>query len=170
MTERAQIVDPEPAMAAEFFGLLTCGLFKVSHCGGNLGLGQCDRLAGDPCFQSGTILGRRGPAQAIFTTLDNNELKRTSGLSGIGNEVRAMRDSTKSKLAAISTATLTTVLFKRGLRNTFIANVHRIQSGDVPNMVGPAYTLRYIPAREDLDHIGVFEDRSHPQRKGVEEC
>jgi regulator of RNase E activity RraA len=81
-----------------------------------------------------------------------------------------MRDSTKSKLAAISTATLTTVLFKRGLRNTFIANVHRIQSGDVPNMVGPAYTLRYIPAREDLDHIGVFEDRSHPQRKGVEEC
>ena len=37
-------------------------------------------------------------------------------------------------------------------------------------MVGPAYTLRYIPAREDLDHLGVFEDRSHPQRKGVEEC
>ena len=36
-------------------------------------------------------------------------------------------------------------------------------------MVGPAYTLRYIPAREDLDHLGVFEDRSHPQRKGVED-
>jgi regulator of RNase E activity RraA len=30
--------------------------------------------------------------------------------------------------------------------------------------------MRYIPAREDLDHLGVFEDRSHPQRKGVEEC
>jgi regulator of RNase E activity RraA len=30
--------------------------------------------------------------------------------------------------------------------------------------------LRYIPAREDIDHIGVFEDRAHPQRKGVEEC
>ncbi len=37
-------------------------------------------------------------------------------------------------------------------------------------MVGPAYTMRYIPAREDLDHLGVFEDRSHPQRKGIEEC
>jgi regulator of RNase E activity RraA len=37
-------------------------------------------------------------------------------------------------------------------------------------MAGPAYTLRYIPAREDIDHLGVFEDRSHPQRKGVEEC
>ena len=36
-------------------------------------------------------------------------------------------------------------------------------------MVGPAYTMRYIPTLEDLDHLGVFEDRSHPQRKGVEE-
>jgi regulator of RNase E activity RraA len=37
-------------------------------------------------------------------------------------------------------------------------------------MVGPAYTLRYIPAREDLNPIGVFQDRGHPQRKAVEEC
>lgn len=83
-----------------------------------------------------------------------------------------MQKATKAKLAAISTATLTTVLFKHGLRNTFIAGIHRINPSapKAPNMVGPAYTLRYIPAREDLDHLGVFEDRSHPQRKGVEEC
>jgi regulator of RNase E activity RraA len=87
-----------------------------------------------------------------------------------------MQDATKAKLAAISTATLTTVLFKRGLRNTFIGGVHRINPvapktpNKTPNMVGPAYTLRYIPAREDLDHLGVFEDRGHPQRRGVEEC
>ncbi len=37
-------------------------------------------------------------------------------------------------------------------------------------MVGPAFTLRYIPAREDLDVLASFEDRSHAQRKGVEEC
>ena len=37
-------------------------------------------------------------------------------------------------------------------------------------MVGPAYTLRYIPAREDIDHLGVFADRGHPQRRAVEEC
>jgi regulator of RNase E activity RraA len=37
-------------------------------------------------------------------------------------------------------------------------------------MVGEAYTLRYIPAREDLNPITVFQDRSHPQRKAVEEC
>ena len=84
-----------------------------------------------------------------------------------------MHAETKAKLAAISTATLTTVLLKHGLRNTFIGGVHRInpvRDANQPNMVGPAYTLRYIPAREDLDHLGVFEDRSHPQRKGVEEC
>jgi regulator of RNase E activity RraA len=80
-----------------------------------------------------------------------------------------MRESTREKLAAVSTATLTTVLFKRGFRNTFIQGIHLINP-DAPHMVGPAYTLRYIPAREDLDHLGVFEDRSHPQRKGVEEC
>lgn len=80
-----------------------------------------------------------------------------------------MLDSSRDKLKAISTATLTTALFKRGFRNTFIAGIHRINPG-APRMVGPAYTMRYIPAREDLDHLGVFEDRSHPQRKGVEEC
>jgi regulator of RNase E activity RraA len=37
-------------------------------------------------------------------------------------------------------------------------------------MVGEAYTLRYIPAREDLNPITVFQDRTHPQRKAVEEC
>lgn len=80
-----------------------------------------------------------------------------------------LADDKREKLATVSTATLTTVLFKRGFRNTFIQGIHRLNPG-APAMVGPAYTMRYIPAREDLDHIGVFEDRSHPQRKGVEEC
>lgn len=78
-------------------------------------------------------------------------------------------DQAKAKLAAVSTATLTTVLFKRGFRNVFIQGVH-LMNPKAPRMVGPAYTMRYIPAREDLDHLGVFADRSHPQRKGVEEC
>jgi regulator of RNase E activity RraA len=81
----------------------------------------------------------------------------------------ALADGARAKLAAVSTATLTTVLFKRGFRNTFIQGIHRINPA-APPMVGPAYTMRYIPAREDLDHLGVFEDRSHPQRKGIEEC
>ncbi|MEJ1977539.1 MAG: ribonuclease activity regulator RraA [Acetobacteraceae bacterium] len=80
----------------------------------------------------------------------------------------ALTDANRAALRSVSTATLTTALFKRGLRNVFIQGVHPLSS-TAPHMVGEAYTLRYIPAREDLDHLGVFEDRSHPQRKGVEE-
>ncbi len=37
-------------------------------------------------------------------------------------------------------------------------------------MVGPAFTLRYMPAREDLNTLNVFQDRQHPQRQAVEQC
>ena len=80
-----------------------------------------------------------------------------------------MRDESRKKLAGVSTATVTTVLFKRGLRNTFIGGVKLINPA-APQLVGPVYTLRYIPSREDLDHAGVFEDRMHPQRRAIEEC
>ncbi len=80
-----------------------------------------------------------------------------------------LSQETRERLATVSTATLCTALFKRGLRNQFIQDVHPLNPRQ-PNMVGTAYTLRYIPAREDLNPISVFEDRSHPQRKAVEEC
>ena len=80
-----------------------------------------------------------------------------------------MNPDTRRQLMQVSTATLCTALFKRGLRHQFIQNVHPLNAG-LPNMVGPAYTLRYIPAREDLNPITVFNDRGHPQRKAVEEC
>jgi len=79
-----------------------------------------------------------------------------------------LSEKSKARLSTVSTATLTTVLFKRGLRNTFIQNVHLINP-DAPRMVGEAYTLRCIPAREDIDHLGAYEDWEHPQRKAVEE-
>lgn len=81
----------------------------------------------------------------------------------------AYNDNVRAKLTAVSTATLTTVLLKHGLRNTFIGDLKLLNSA-APRMVGPAYTLRYIPAREDIDHIGVFEERDHPQRRAIEEC
>lgn len=80
-----------------------------------------------------------------------------------------MNPATRAKLAGISTATLCTALFKRGLRNQFIQDVRPLNA-TLPNMVGPAFTLRYIPAREDLNTIKVFEDRAHPQRAAVETC
>jgi regulator of RNase E activity RraA len=66
-----------------------------------------------------------------------------------------------------STATLTTALFKRGLRNVFLQGVHPL--GRYPaNLVGPAFTLRNIPAREDLDRLEGFANPEHPQRKAIE--
>ena len=76
---------------------------------------------------------------------------------------------TRARLKTVSTATLTTALFKRGLRNQFVQDVRPLNP-DAGPMVGEAYTLRYIPAREDLNPITVFRDRAHPQRKAVEEC
>ncbi|HEV7873953.1 MAG TPA: ribonuclease activity regulator RraA, partial [Enterovirga sp.] len=58
---------------------------------------------------------------------------------------------------------------KRGFRNQFIQDVHPLNPKGAP-MVGEAFTLRYIPAREDLNPLSVFQDRAHPQRKAVEEC
>lgn len=71
-------------------------------------------------------------------------------------------------LLHVGTATLCTLLFKRGLRNIFIQRVSRLNTQKV-RMVGPAYTLRYIPAREDLDQLEVFKDPAHPQRAAVEQ-
>ena len=81
----------------------------------------------------------------------------------------ALKPDTKTKFMGVSTATLCTALFKRGLRNQFIQNVHPLNT-KLPNMVGEAFTLRYIPAREDLNPITVFLDRNHPQRVAVEQC
>ncbi|MGB5556137.1 MAG: ribonuclease activity regulator RraA [Flavobacteriaceae bacterium] len=77
--------------------------------------------------------------------------------------------ATREKFKTISTATVATCLFKKGLKNQFIQGVKPLQKGR-PNMIGEAFTLRYIPAREDLNPITVFQDKTHPQRVAVEHC
>jgi regulator of RNase E activity RraA len=57
-------------------------------------------------------------------------------------------DKTAETLKGISTATLTTVLLKRGLRNVWMRNAQPIGEGG--RVVGRAFTLRFLPAREDL--------------------
>ncbi|MGI9221328.1 MAG: ribonuclease activity regulator RraA [Woeseiaceae bacterium] len=79
-----------------------------------------------------------------------------------------MTPESKSILENTSTASIATMLFKRGLRNQFIQDVGRLDSA-ATRMVGPAYTLRYIPAREDLNPVEVFRDPDHPQRRAIEE-
>jgi regulator of RNase E activity RraA len=73
-------------------------------------------------------------------------------------------------LRQVSTATLTTQLFKHGLRNVFMQGVAPLVTPlpGTPNLVGPAFTLRNIPAREDLDRLESYQNPEHPQRKAVE--
>lgn len=74
-----------------------------------------------------------------------------------------------AQLSQVSTATLTSVLLKLGLRNTFMTDVHPLEPG--MRLVGQAYTLRYIPMREDLDADaldGRFDNLTNPQRIAVE--
>jgi regulator of RNase E activity RraA len=52
-------------------------------------------------------------------------------------------------LTAVTTATLTTILLKKGLRNVWMRGTMPIRRGQ-PRLVGRAFTLRFIPAREDL--------------------
>jgi regulator of RNase E activity RraA len=75
--------------------------------------------------------------------------------------------ATREKLKTVSTATLCTALFKRGFRSQMIQGAMPLDAAK-PTMVGEAFTLRYIPAREDLNPITVFQDRNHPQRKSVD--
>jgi regulator of RNase E activity RraA len=52
-------------------------------------------------------------------------------------------------LRAITTATITTILLKKGLRNVWMRGTRPLRA-DQPRLVGRAFTLRFVPAREDL--------------------
>src|SRR3981189_1339629 len=79
-----------------------------------------------------------------------------------------LSDTIRNKLKAISTATVATALFKRDFQTQCIQDVHPL-GADQPGLVGEAFTLRYMPAREDFNKLDVFRDRSHPQRRGIED-
>ena len=77
-------------------------------------------------------------------------------------------------LKQVSVATLATALFKRGLRNQVIQGVrpvrshHNLPAKQQPtNMVGPAFTLRYMPAREDRNSLAEFQNPEHLQRQAI---
>jgi regulator of RNase E activity RraA len=77
-------------------------------------------------------------------------------------------DITRERLRHVSTATLCTQLFKRGFRNVYLQGIARLTNPSGGNLVGPAFTMRSIPAREDLDQVSAFDNPDHPQRKAIE--
>jgi regulator of RNase E activity RraA len=80
----------------------------------------------------------------------------------------ALKPETLERLRGVSTATLCTQMFKRGLRNVYLQGVHRLTRPSGGNLVGEAFTVRNIPAREDIDQLSAFENPEHPQRKAIE--
>ena len=83
--------------------------------------------------------------------------------------MNGLSSATREKLRKVSTPTIASCLYKKGLRNQFIQNVKPLKLGK-PTMVGEAFTLRYIPAREDRNPITIFRNQDHPQRVAVETC
>ncbi len=80
-----------------------------------------------------------------------------------------MNPATRDKLMGVSVATLCSALYKRGLRSQTIQDVRPVAAKG-RNMVGPAFTLRYMPAREDRNPMSVFRNADHPQRVAIETC
>ena len=64
-------------------------------------------------------------------------------------EVQTLDAATVRVLEKVATATLTTVLLKKGLRNVWLRGTRPLKPG-LPRVVGRAFTLRFVPAREDL--------------------
>ncbi|MFB7146025.1 ribonuclease activity regulator RraA [Agrobacterium deltaense] len=80
-----------------------------------------------------------------------------------------LSEATRAKFKKISTTSIATSLFKRGLRNQFIQGVVPV-APKADTMVGQAFTLRHIHAREDRNPITVFRNADHPQRAAMETC
>ena len=72
-----------------------------------------------------------------------------------------------AKLSKVTSATLSGLLMKRGLRNTAIRGVRPLRNPERP-MIGPASTVRYIPAREDIDGSEYSSDPNNFQRKAID--
>jgi regulator of RNase E activity RraA len=79
-----------------------------------------------------------------------------------------LASETLERLRRVATATLTTQLFKLGLRNTFLTGVKPV-SPEL-RMVGEALTLRFVPAREDLAVFDNITKPDYPQRAAIESC
>jgi regulator of RNase E activity RraA len=79
-----------------------------------------------------------------------------------------LKPATREALLQVQSSTLTGALYRRGLRNMFLQDVNPLKF-DQPKMVGLAFTMRFIPSREDKNGPGV-KDLARIQPKAMEEC
>lgn len=78
-------------------------------------------------------------------------------------------NATIEALRRSSSATVATLLFKRGLRGAAMRGP-RLLSRARGVMVGEAFTVRTIPSREDIDQLAAFDGRERPQAKAFDSC
>jgi len=84
-------------------------------------------------------------------------------------QIEPLPDVLRETLLRCDPASLSNALLKRGFRNTFLNGLSPVSS-DQPRMVGPAFTLRFIPAREDLDTMAIYARDDGLHRRAIEEC
>lgn len=72
-------------------------------------------------------------------------------------------------LARAGIAAIANALLRRGLHNVCLVGLAPVAT-EQPPMVGPAFTLRFIPSREDLDSMGAYARSDNLHRRAIEEC
>lgn len=77
--------------------------------------------------------------------------------------------ATRDKLAKSGAANISNCLLKRGLRNSFLLGLQPLEPSQ-PVLVGAAFTLRFIPAREDIDSMALYQRDDSLHRRAIEEC
>lgn len=80
-----------------------------------------------------------------------------------------LSEVTRDKLAHSGASNISNSLLKRGLRNTFLLGLQPL-SPSQPVLVGSAFTLRFIPAREDIDSMALYQRDDSLHRRAIEEC
>jgi regulator of RNase E activity RraA len=75
----------------------------------------------------------------------------------------------RGKLHEVGISTLTTCLYRKGFSNVYLHGVAPVGS-NLPRMVGEAFTLRFIPAREDVGGMAAYAHEKSVHQRAFEEC
>lgn len=84
-------------------------------------------------------------------------------------EFQPLAAETRERLSRCGAATLANALLKRGFRNSFLLGLLPVAPSQ-PALIGPAWTLRFIPAREDHDSMALYSRDDSMHRRAIEEC
>ncbi len=78
-------------------------------------------------------------------------------------------EQTRAKLMRVGSAHVANVLLKYGFRNVYLLGIAPVAAGQ-EQLVGRAYTLRFMPAREDIDLMANYLKDDNKHRRAIEEC